>query len=144
MRYSRFLLEKTSSCPVATYDLSVNLANRQKAIDNVGYGPANPMESSTKFWQKKAKMWKISVEEVKTMRCGNCAAFNISDEMRNCIEMGIEKMEPGHETGGPDQPMATIEKADLGYCQILHFKCAGDRTCDAWLTGGALDNKDLK
>jgi hypothetical protein len=39
--------------------------------------------------------------------------------------------------------MATIEKADLGYCNFLHFKCAGTRSCTAWVTGGALDNKDL-
>ena len=61
MKYSQFLLEQTSSCPVATYDIAVNLVNRQKAIDNIGYGPANPMEPSTKFWQKKAKMWKLSL-----------------------------------------------------------------------------------
>jgi hypothetical protein len=38
--------------------------------------------------------------------------------------------------------MATIEKADLGYCNFLHFKCAGTRSCTAWVTGGAIDNKD--
>ena len=38
--------------------------------------------------------------------------------------------------------LATIEKADLGYCNFLHFKCAGNRSCSAWVTGGALDDKD--
>jgi hypothetical protein len=38
--------------------------------------------------------------------------------------------------------MATIHKADLGYCNFLHFKCAGTRSCTAWVTGGAIDNKD--
>ena len=38
--------------------------------------------------------------------------------------------------------MATIEKADLGYCNFLHFKCAGTRSCTAWVTGGVIDNKD--
>ena len=28
------------------------------------------------------------------------------------------------------------DAANLGYCQLFHFKCAGARTCDAWLFGG--------
>ena len=56
--------------------------------------------------------------------------------MRKCIEDGIKETPDGG-------AMATIEKADLGYCTLLHFKCAGTRTCDAWLTDGPLDNKDL-
>ena len=39
--------------------------------------------------------------------------------------------------------MATINIADLGYCNILHFKCAGSRSCSVWLTNGPIDNKDL-
>ena len=38
--------------------------------------------------------------------------------------------------------MATIHKADLGYCNFLHFKCAGTRSCTAWVSGGAIDDKD--
>jgi hypothetical protein len=87
------------------------------------------------FWQAKAKMWNCSVDNVKTMKCGNCAAFNVSDKMRDCFAKGIGDQ-------GND-PMATIEKSDMGYCAFLHFKCAGDRTCDAWMVGGAVDNKDL-
>jgi hypothetical protein len=40
--------------------------------------------------------------------------------------------------------MATVKKddviaaANLGYCELFHFKCAGDRTCDAWLVGGPI------
>jgi hypothetical protein len=147
MKFKTFLEEQITGCPVATFDLGVNVANRQKAIDKFGYGPANPDDKAAdnkKFWIRKSKMWNESVDNVKTMRCGNCAAFNVSDQMRDCIEKGMEKDEPAGETVGPDQPMATIEKADLGYCHILHFKCAGERTCDAWVAGGAVDNKDLK
>lgn len=38
--------------------------------------------------------------------------------------------------------MATIHKADLGYCNFHAFKCAGTRSCTAWVTGGAIDDKD--
>jgi len=54
-----------------------------------------------------------------------------------CMEKGIEGNEKNIDA------MATIEKADLGYCNFLHFKCAGSRSCTAWVTGGALDDKDL-
>jgi hypothetical protein len=70
------------------------------------------------------------------MKCGNCAAFDVSDQMWKCIEDGIK---------GDDKTvdgMATIHKADLGYCNFLHFKCAGTRSCTAWVTGGAIDDKD--
>lgn len=132
------LFEARTGCPIATQDININLKNRQIAIDKYGYGPANPDDSEANndgFWKQKAKMWKCTVENVKTMRCGNCAAFNVSDKIRDCIAKGMKDQ-------GND-PMATIEKADVGYCAFLHFKCAGDRTCDAWITGGAVDNKDL-
>jgi len=38
--------------------------------------------------------------------------------------------------------MATIHKADVGYCNFLHFKCAGTRSCKSWISGGAIDDKD--
>jgi len=135
-KFREFIFESATGCPLATHDLSLNLKNRQAAIDEYGYGPMNPMEPSKDFWDKKAKMWKVTPEYAKTARCENCAAFNISDAMRECIENGIKEPQ---DTGS----MATIEKADLGYCTILHFKCAGTRTCDVWLTNGPLDNKDL-
>lgn len=146
MKFIQFLEEKVTGCPVATFDLGVNLENRQHAIDNVGYGPANPDDTeadNTMFWKAKAKMWKCTVDNVKTMRCDNCAAFNVSDKMRDCIVRGVESSEGGP-VASTDNVMATVNKAELGYCQLLHFKCAGDRTCDAWIYGGALENEDVK
>jgi hypothetical protein len=86
-------------------------------------------------------MWNITPAEAKTSRCGNCAAFIQTPEMMACIEKGI-----GFD---PDEPPANqkaealvarsvAQKASLGYCQLFHFKCAGNRTCDAWLTGGPI------
>jgi hypothetical protein len=70
------------------------------------------------------------------MKCGNCAAFDASDSMRKCIESGIR---------GDDSHVdaaATINLSDLGYCNFLHFKCAGTRTCAAWVVGGPITEKD--
>ena len=124
-----------ATCPLATMDLHENVRNRQHAIDEYLYGPANPNEPGD-HWDKVAKVWGISVENAKTMTCGNCAAFDISDKMRKCIEVGMQGNEKAADA------MATAEKADLGYCNILHFKCAGTRTCKLWLTDGPIDNKD--
>lgn len=122
-------------CPAATHDLELNVANRQHAIDEHVYGPANPDEPGD-YWKRLGDIWGIDEKEASTMTCGNCAAFDVSDQMRQCIADGMAGDEKQADT------MATAEKADLGYCNILHFKCAGARSCALWLTGGAIDNKD--
>lgn len=119
--------EDSSSCPIATQDITVNLKNRAKAITAAAYGPENPNLPNEKFWQKKADTWDVSVEDAKKSRCGNCAVFVVSDEMRNCIAEGI---------GNEADPWGAIKLADLGYCEIFDFKCAANRTCDAWVVGG--------
>lgn len=122
-------------CPIETADLDANLRNRQKAIDKYNYGPANPDEPGT-YWKDAGQRWGIDEKTAKTMKCGNCAAFDVSDKMWACIEAGVKG--ESKETDA----MATIHKADLGYCNFLHFKCAGTRSCASWVTGGAIDNKD--
>lgn len=119
-------------CPPATQDAKLNLKNRQHAIEEYGYGPPNPSEPNEEFWSKKADMWNVSADEVKNMRCGNCAAFNQKSQMLNCIEKGL-----GQQSTADDYE-ATIDKAELGYCQMYKFKCAASRTCDSWLTGGPI------
>jgi hypothetical protein len=135
-KLKHLLIEAKTSCPIATQDIHVNLKNRQHAIDEYYYGPANP-ENPGRYWKDAAKRWKIDEATAKTMKCGNCAAFDVSDKMWKCMQKGIEGKEKNIDA------MATIEKADLGYCNFLHFKCAGTRSCTAWVTGGALDDKDL-
>ena len=133
---SFFILREEKACPVATLNVHVNVKNRQHAIDEYHYGPANPQDPGD-HWQKLAEIWGISTITAKTMKCENCAAFDVSDKMRSCIEKGIQGDEKNIHS------MATIEKADLGYCNLLHFKCAGTRTCSLWLTNGPIDDKDL-
>jgi hypothetical protein len=78
----------------------------------------------------------VPEKTVKTMLCGNCAAFDASDTMRKCIESGIQGDEKHADAA------ATINLSDLGYCNFLHFKCAGTRTCAAWVVGGPITEKD--
>ena len=121
------LLEE--ACPIATKDLEINIKNRQHAIDEYVYGPANPKEPGD-FWGRIGKVWGISDKEASTMRCGNCAAFNVSDRIKNCISTNIGD--------GKEDGEAVLDLAELGYCELLHFKCAGSRTCSAWLVNGPL------
>jgi hypothetical protein len=117
----------TSECPAPTQDITLNLKNRAKAITAAKYGPENPALPNTPFWKRKADTWDVSVEDAKMSLCGNCAAFNVSEDIKECIAQGI---------GNEADPWGTIELADLGYCEIFDFKCAASRTCDAWVVGG--------
>jgi hypothetical protein len=125
------------TCPIATHDIKVNLKNRDWAFKNVGYGAANPELPNEDFWAKKADEWQTSVENAKTMRCGNCAAFIQTPEMMDCIVSGIQGEESDEETYANE----VVEAAELGYCELFEFKCAADRTCSAWLVGGAIKDK---
>ena len=128
------LAEKEQDCPEPTQDIELNLKNRQKAINEHGYGPPDPSQPNDKFWLKKMKMWKVDeLSEVKNMLCGNCAAFDITSKTLDCIESGI----------GEDAT-ETINAGKLGYCKFLKFKCAAKRTCDAWVTGGPITDKKVK
>lgn len=127
-------IQTNIECPKATQDISLNLANRQICVDKANYGPANPKLDNNDFWQAKADLFKTSKEQAQTMRCGNCAAFVIKQKMLDCISKGIDPDEPG-------EAKEIIDLADLGYCELFDFKCAGSRTCDAWITGGPLTDE---
>ena len=88
MKLKHLLIEVETKCPAATQDISLNLENRQKAIDKYFYGPDNPEEPGD-YWKKAAKRWDISEATAKTMKCANCAAFDVSDKMWACMEKGI-------------------------------------------------------
>lgn len=115
-------------CPPATQDIQLNLENRQNAIDNVGYGPLNPAEPNEEFWQDKADRWNIEITDAKTAVCGNCIFFVRTPKMLDCIEGGIGL--------GNEEAQGSIEAGELGYCNALDFKCASERTCNAWAAGG--------
>jgi hypothetical protein len=123
------------ACPVATQDIQVNLKNRQHAIAKAEYGPLNPEQPNEDFWKKKGEIFDTTPEEAKKSRCGNCAAFNVTTPIRECIAKGI-----GTETG---DEWDIIAEADLGYCELFDFKCAAQRTCNAWVVGGPLTDEKL-
>jgi hypothetical protein len=124
-----------SKCPAQTQNIELNLKNRQKAINDFGYGPLNPKEPNEKFWQAKVDMWKLdSAEEAKKSLCANCAAFDITTKTLDCIAKGIGNDEES------EDPFDVINAGKLGYCRFLKFKCAAARTCDAWVVGGPIKN----
>jgi len=135
MQSQQGVAEAAKKCPPATQDITLNLANRQKAIDEYGYGPLNPDMPNTKFWMAKQDEWNLdSAEEAKQSLCGNCAAFDIRQDTLDCIAQGID-------ADNPEDAEDVIDAGDLGYCKFLKFKCASRRTCDAWVTGGPLTDK---
>lgn len=123
-------LAEPASCPIATQDVKTNLANRQTAVDDANYGPANPNEPNEDYWKAKADEFQGDVPTAKKMLCGNCAAFNQTSKLLGCIKKGIGEDANEVAVGG-----------DLGYCEIFDFKCASKRTCDAWIVGGPITDK---
>jgi hypothetical protein len=125
-----------SICPLPTQDVSTNLKNRNHAFKEYGYGPPNPEEPNDAFWLKKAKMYNAPTDVVKSMRCGNCAAFIQTSKMMECIKSGLEKANESEKELSYDQQF--IDAANLGFCELFHFTCAAARTCDAWKSGGPI------
>jgi len=118
---------KMAGCPPATRDVSINLQNRQKAIDVAMYGPMD-IENPGSYWKDIASEWGVDEQTAKGKVCNNCAAFNVTSAMLSCIEQGINDADA----------LDVIELADLGYCEIFHFKCNGNRSCSAHLDGGPI------
>lgn len=126
--------EMEGGCPLATRDLTMNLKNRGKAIDKADYGPMDPNLPNNEYWARMASKWDATPEEAKQMLCGNCAAFNKTEKMLECIEEGL----------APDRmkdAMEVVDAGDLGFCEIFDFKCAGNRTCAAWIVGGPIEDE---
>jgi hypothetical protein len=117
----------TSECPAPTQDITLNLKNRAKAITAAKYGPENPNLPNEAYWKRMADEWDVSTEDAKKSLCGNCAAFNVSEDIKQCIADGI---------GNEADPWGVVKLADLGYCQIFDFKCSAQRSCRAWVVGG--------
>jgi hypothetical protein len=122
-----------NSCPPATQDIGVNLANREKAIETAAYGPLNPKEPNNEFWKEKADRWSVPVAEAKKSVCGTCVMFIRTPKMLDCIEGGIAAGDSGSQNAWD-----AIDQAELGYCEAFDFKCAASRTCNAWVVGGPI------
>ena len=123
-----------AACPIETQDVAANLANRQKAIEVANYGPLDPSEPNTEYWQAAADRWEVTIEEVQTARCGNCAAFNVTTPMQACIAEGV----------GGSEAEAVIDAGTIGFCEVFDFKCAAARRCDGWMVGGPITDELAK
>jgi hypothetical protein len=129
-------LEPKQACPLATHDIVVNLKNRQTAIDVADYGPMNPALPNDEYWEHLSEYFDTTPEEARESVCGNCAAFDQTEHILDCIAEGID--------GDTEDPYDVIDAGDLGYCRIFKFKCAAARTCSAWITGGPLTDEAPK
>jgi len=113
------------SCPLPTKDLALNTNNRNDAIeaDHVHYGPLNLNDEE--YWEHLAEHWKTDVSVAKKSLCGNCAAFDISPQMKECMPGSVQK------------------DGVLGYCWMHKFKCHSARTCYTWAAGGPIEENDV-
>ena len=123
---------EAKQCPMATQDVSLNTANRDRAIqaDFIKYGPLN-VEEPGDYWKNIAKKWETSEEAAKKSRCANCVAFDISPRM-------IDKCIPAL-TSEPVED----EHGILGYCWMHHFKCHSARSCNTWAAGGPINEDEV-
>ena len=110
-------------------DLDLNTLSRNVTVKEQRYGPLNPNDEkgSEKFWEDKAEMWNTTVEHAKSSRCSNCSAFNQKPSTINKIAKAIG-----------DQGKKIVKQSNIGFCEFFWFKCAGARTCDAWVGGGPI------
>jgi hypothetical protein len=133
--WRKFVSEaKKLVCPAATQDSQLNNEKRQTAIDQAKYGPANPDEPNEKFWDYYADRWGETEEKVKTMRCHNCSFFNVSPEMKDCIEKAVQ-----------DDEYEQWNAAGFGFCHKWDFMCREERTCLSWSAGGPKKgNKEME
>jgi len=110
-------------------DLDLNTLNRNQTIKEYSYGPLNPADEkgSKPFWEDKAELWNTTVEAAKESRCSNCGAFDQKKSTLSKIEKAI----------GSDGK-TVVKNANIGFCEFFWFKCAGSRSCDAWVGGGPI------
>jgi hypothetical protein len=89
--------DEGNNCPLPTQDEELNDKNRQVCIDDANYGEGG----------------------LKT-NCGNCGAYNQTDEMMDCMD---------------------DDSGDIGYCQKWKFMCQSDNVCDSWVKGGPITSE---
>ena len=119
--------KKLYPCPKPTKDLKLNTKNRNKAIkaDHIKYGPLN-VDKPGNFWKQIAKFWNTEEDAAKSSLCGNCAAFDVSPRMKECMPGELQD-----------------DDGALGYCWMHAFKCHSARTCRTWGKGGPIKTDDV-
>ena len=120
---------KTVKPEDAITDLDLNTLNRNQTVKEYRYGRLNADDEkgSAKFWEDKAEMWNTTIEAAKQSRCANCGAFDQKKATLAKIEKAIG-----------EEGKTIVKNANIGFCEFFWFKCAGARTCDAWVGGGPI------
>ena len=144
--------ELTQECPAPTQDVSLNTANRDRAIqaDFIKYGPLN-VEEPGDYWEKIADKWDTDVKAAFKSRCANCVAFDISERMLECIPGSVSEPvdEPGVQKDidkafkDKKDTAELVKKGVLGYCWMHHFKCHSARACNTWAAGGPINEDEV-
>lgn len=113
-------------CPLPTQDLELNTKNRNEAIqaDHIQYGPLNVDEPGD-YWTDIADFWNTTEEAAQKSLCENCAAFDISPRMLDCMPGELQD-DDGH----------------FGYCWMHKFKCHSARSCRTWAKGGPITSDE--
>lgn len=97
------------------------LANTENAIKNFDLGATNPSLPNTEYWNKMAKMWRITPAEAKRRRCGNCEYYENTPSMLEAMEaIPLNKYD------------LYDGQAQRGYCHKLDFICHNSRVCSVW------------
>lgn len=96
--------EEGNSCPLPTQDEELNAENREAAVEEANYREPNTGSA-------------FRADQV----CGNCAAFNQTDDMLECLGLSDD-----------------MENPPIGYCQMYKFVCQAENTCDSWAEGGPM------
>ena len=124
--WKKFVNEATKLvCPEPTQNLELNTRNRNEAIkaEHIQYGPMNL--SDKQYWTKAAKHWNTTPDVAINSKCSNCAAFDVSPRMKECMPGSIQ------------------EDGQLGYCWMHKFKCHSARTCYTWAAGGPISEDSV-
>ena len=98
-----------------------NDKNTKNAIKNFSLGAMNPSQPNNDYWKKMSAMWRITPDQAKRRRCGNCEYYENTPDMLEAME-AIPLNEYDLYDG----------QAQRGYCHKLEFICHNSRVCSVW------------
>ena len=108
----------------------VNIANHLLAIKYEALGPIDPREPNPEFWAAKVEKWQVLEGEARTRLCMNCAHYDNSPEIVECMQ---NTWEPIKLQELPIDPAPVDIPGDLSACCTRWtITCTAMRTCDAW------------
>ena len=116
-----------ASCPAATFDDELNMANHLVCIEQANLGPADPTQPSSEYWQERAKEWLVSETEARTRLCDNCEYYNNTPKMVHCVSNSNLKA-----SDLPVDPKWADIEGTSGYCTKWDITCTAIRTCSTW------------